>query len=75
MKKGSVAENGSLFYYVDGKLNYAGLIKIDGYFYYVRGNGELVHDCEYWPTKTNGWFTTTRRYTFDSQGRMVDPPV
>ena len=75
VKNGIVAENGSLYYYVDGKLNYAGLIKIDGYFYYVRGTGELVHDCDYWPTKTNGWFTTTQRYTFDSQGRMVNPPV
>ncbi len=75
VKNGIVEENGSLYYYVNGKLNYAGLIVIDGYFYYVRTSGELAHDCKYWPTKTNGHFVTTRQYTFDSQGRMVDPPV
>lgn len=75
VKNGIVAERGSLYYYEEGKLVYAGLIYVDGYYYYVRTSGELAHDCKYWPTKNNGHFKVTRQYTFDSQGRMVDPPV
>ena len=75
VKNGIVAERGSLYYYEEGKLVYAGLIYLDGYYYYVRTSGELAHDCKYWPTKDNGHFQVTRQYTFDSQGRMVDPPV
>ena len=74
-KHGIVEENGSLYYYVDGKLTYAGLIEIDGNYYYVRTNGELVHDQWYWPTKTNGLMKTTKQYYFNSNGVMQDPPV
>ena len=75
VKNGIVAENGSLFYYVDGKRNYAGLICIEGNWYYVRTNGELAHDMDYWPTKTNGLMTVTKRYYFDSNGVMQNPPA
>ena len=75
VKNGIVAEDGSLFYYVDGKRNYAGLICIDGNWYYVRTNGELAHDIDYWPTKTNGYMKTTKRYYFDSNGVMQNPPA
>lgn len=74
VKNGIVAENGSLYYYVDGELNYAGLIYLDGYYYYVRTKGELAHSCKYWPTKHNDLLPLAK-YTFDEQGRMVDPPV
>ena len=52
-----------------------GLIYLDGYYYYVRTSGQLAQNCDYWPTKHNGLIKVTRRYTFDDQGRMVDPPV
>ena len=71
VKNGIVAENGSLYYYVDGKLTYAGLIKIDGHYYYVRTSGELAHSRKYWITKTNG-LMPEKAYTFDDQGRMVE---
>ena len=60
---------------MDGKRNYAGLICIDGNWYYVRTNGELAHDVWYWPTKTNGHMKTTKRYYFDSNGVMQNPPA
>lgn len=71
-KNGIVEEGGVLYYYVDGVRTYAGLIYLDGYYYYVRTSGQLAQSCKYWPTKTNGLLTTTRQYTFDDQGRMTD---
>ncbi len=69
VKNGIYEENDSLFYYVDGSLNYAGLIYLDGNtkyhaadgsvrdvkagYYYVKGTGEMIHGRSYWITKTN----------------------
>ncbi len=69
-KNGIIAENGSLWYYVNGKLSYAGLMKIDGSYYYVRSNGEVVHDRAYWTTKTNGLLPEAT-YEFGSDGKMI----
>ena len=75
MKNGIVAENGSLYYYVDGKLTAAGLIEIDGNYYYVKSsNCEVVHGRSYWVTLTNG-LLPAGQYTFDADGKMVNPPV
>ena len=73
-KNGIVAENDSLYYYEDGIRTYAGLIEIDGSYYYVRTNGELVHGRSYWVTKTNG-LMGERSYTFADDGKMLDPQV
>ena len=72
-KDGIVAENGSLYYYENGVLTYAGLIQIDGGFYYVRTNGEVVHSRSYWITKTNTQITGYEEgsYVFGEDGRMV----
>ena len=72
MKNGIVAENGSLYYYVDGKLTYGGLIQIDGDYYYIRGTGEVVHGQNYWITKTND-LMPEGSYTFADDGKMVIP--
>ena len=73
-KNGIVAENGSLYYYKDGVLTYAGLIEIDGSYYYVRTNGEVVHGRSYWITKTNG-LMPERSYNFADDGKMTDPEI
>ena len=73
-KNGIVSENGGLYYYEDGKLTYAGLIEIDGSYYYVRGTGEVVYGRSYWITKTND-LMPQGSYTFDETGKMVNPPV
>ena len=71
VKNGIVAENGSLYYYVDGKLTAAGLIEIDGNYYYVKSsNCEVVHGRSYWITLTNG-LLPAGQYTFDADGKMV----
>ena len=68
IKNGIVAENGGLFYYVDGVREYAGLIQIDGDYYYVRTNGQLATG-RYWITKTNGLLPEAS-YKFGSDGKM-----
>ena len=72
-KNGIVSENGSLYYYKDGQLNYAGLIEIEGSYYYVRTSGEVVHGRKYWITKTNG-LMPEGSYEFDAEGKMINPP-
>ena len=74
LKNGIVAENDSLYYYKDGVRYYAGLVEIDGSYYYVRTSGEVVHGCSHWITKTNG-LMSERSYTFDDNGRMTDPEI
>ena len=75
VKNGIVAENGSLYYYVDGVLTGAGLIRLNGDYYYVRtSNCEVVHGRSYWITVTNG-LLPTGQYTFDANGKMVNPPI
>ncbi len=69
-KNGIVAENDSLWYYVDGKLTYAGLIEIDGEYYYVKTSGEVVHGRSYWISKTNG-LLPEKSYTFADDGKMI----
>ncbi|MGN8688300.1 InlB B-repeat-containing protein [Atopobiaceae bacterium HCP3S3_F7] len=69
---GIVAEDGSLFYYKDGKRYYAGLIEIDGKYYYVRTSGELAHGQKYWITKTNG-LMVQGSYEFDENGVLQVP--
>ena len=71
VKNGIVSENGSLYYYVDGKLTGAGLIQIDGDYYYVKtSNCEVVHDRSYWVTLTNG-LLPAGLYTFGADGKMI----
>ena len=74
-KNGIVAENGSLYYYVDGVLTGAGLIQLNGDYYYVKtSTGEVVHGKSYWVTATNG-LLPVGQYAFDENGKMIDPPA
>ena len=74
-KNGIVSENGSLYYYVDGVLTGAGLIQLDGDYYYVKtSTGEVVHGKSYWVTATND-LLPVGQYTFDADGKMIDPPA
>ena len=71
---GIVKEDGTLYYYVNGLRTYAGLIEIDGSYYYVKTSGEVVHGRSYWITKTNG-LMAEGSYTFDADGKMTNPRV
>ena len=72
-KNGIVEEGGELYYYVDGVRTYAGLIMIDGDYYYVRSGGVLVRGQKYWVTKTNG-LLPEGSYEFGEDGKMIVEP-
>ncbi len=74
VKNGIVEENGKLYYYVDSQLTYAGVICIDGDYYYVNSNYEVISGKTYWITKTNG-LLAEKAYTFDAKGKILDPVV
>lgn len=69
-KNGLYEENGQLVYYVDDVRTHAGLIKVDGYYYYIKSNGTAVIGCRYYVSDTNGLMERSYR-DFDSSGRMI----
>ena len=69
-KNGIVEENGELYYYVNGVKTYAGLIEIDGSYYYVNSSCKVVTSKHYWISKTNGLLPATF-YDFAADGKMV----
>ncbi|WP_418231807.1 InlB B-repeat-containing protein, partial [Butyricicoccus sp.] len=71
VKNGIVAENGSLYYYENGVLTGAGLIQLNGDYYYVKtSNCEVVHGRSYWITVTNG-LLPTGQYMFADNGKLI----
>ena len=70
LKNGIYEEDGSLYFYRNGERTYAGLIQIDGDYYYVRSSCEVVHDRSYYVYWTHG-LVPAGYYNFDSAGRMI----
>ena len=70
LKNGIYEEDGSLYFYRNGERTYAGLIQIDGDYYYVRSTCEVVHDRSYYVYWTHG-LKPEGYYNFDSAGRMI----
>ena len=70
LKNGIYEEDGSLYFYRNGERTYAGLIQIDGDYYYVRSTCEVVHDRSYYVYWTHG-LMPEGYYNFDSAGRMI----
>ena len=62
--------NGNLCYYVDYVKSYAGLVEVDGSFYYIASDLKAVKNCTYYVTKTND-LKPAGYYTFDADGKMV----
>ena len=62
--------NGNLCYYVNYVKNYAGLVEVDGSFYYIASDLKAVKNCTYYVTKTNDR-KPAGYYTFDADGKMV----
>ena len=61
------------YYYVDNQIAYAaGLIEIDGIYYYVRSNGQIVTDCQYWITNVNDTGYEPGLYEFNADGWMSE---
>ncbi len=74
IKDGLVEENGELYYYVNGERQLgAGLVEIDGSYYYIRSNGNAATGT-YFVYNTNG-LVERGDYEFGADGKMLNPPV
>ena len=74
VKNGLYWEDGELWWYVDDVKTGAGLIEVDGDYYYIKNNGMAVRGSDYYVTKTNG-LKDRGVYTFDDAGKMIIPEV
>ena len=74
VKNGIVSEDGELYYYVNGVKTYAGLIQIDGNYYYVNSYCKVITNQRYWVSKTNDLLPAAF-YNFDADGKMTDAPI
>ncbi len=75
VKNGIVDENGTLYHYNNGVLSYAGLIEIDGYYYYVStSTSKVASNQKYWVSVTNGLPVNQGYYEFGEDGKMLNPP-
>lgn len=73
-KNGIYEERGSLYYYENNLIKYsAGVVELDGNYYYVRSNGEVVHSKSYWITNVGQSGVIAGLYTFDDKGVMQNP--
>jgi glucan-binding YG repeat protein len=62
------------YYYENNQIVYsAGLIQIDGNYYYVRSNGQVVMGRDYWISNANDTGIKLGCYTFDENGVMQIP--
>ncbi len=66
------------FYYENGKkIFYKGLIEVDGYFYYVADNAQIIRGKKHYVLNTNGLNgadgtpVKSAWYEFDENGKMV----
>ena len=71
VKHGVVYENGKKYYYRLNRKYNAGLIILDGDYYFVNNKGEFITGS-YYVAKTNG-LLPVGRYEFDEDGKMVQP--
>ncbi len=69
-KTGIYFEDGKYYYYIDGEIQFgAGLVMIDGSYYYIRSGGYAAIGS-YWVTNTNG-ITQEGFYIFAEDGKMI----
>lgn len=75
---GIFKDNGVMYFYSNGARKGAGLIVIDGAYYYVRTasdvKGMIVTNVKHWVSVTNN-LLSSGYYTFGADGKMIDPPV
>ena len=69
IKNGVFTEEDGIFYYVNGVRTSAGLIKLDGYYYYTSTGG-AVKTGKYWVSRTND-LLPAGYYVFDEEGKLA----
>lgn len=63
--------DGELYYFVDDVVaTGAGLIRMDGNFYYVKTTGTIITGQAYWVNKLNGYKLEEGAYDFNESGVM-----
>ncbi len=73
-KNGFVQEGEETYYYVNGNKQYAaGLIEYEGKYYYVKSNGSVVRNAEYWITNVNETGIKAGKYSFNAEGALIMP--
>ena len=70
MLNGFITKADGIYYYEMGKPGQVGLNYIDGYYYFVKYDGQLVTNQTYYVWQTNG-YTIEMNYKFDAAGRVV----
>lgn len=70
IKNGIVKENGKLFYYENGKKVGAGLIRLDGNYYYVKPSGDVVRNTTYYIEDGKNMIPPGY-YVFNAQGAVI----
>ncbi|MBR5992486.1 MAG: CehA/McbA family metallohydrolase, partial [Lachnospiraceae bacterium] len=70
VKNGIYEENGGLYYYANDKKTYAGLVDIDGAFYYAAGGGAIVRG-NYYAKLTNGIMDSFHADFDEVTGKMI----
>ena len=70
IKNGVYAEDGKFYYYVDNVRTNAGLVKVDGYYYYASSGGECKTG-KYFVSRPNG-LMSSGYYNFDAETARMD---
>ena len=68
------SEVDGMHYVKDGMSYYAGLILVDGDYYYARSSGQILTNTSYWISKNNDLLPCAT-YEFGADGKMLNPPV
>lgn len=70
MYNGLVQIGADKYYYLDGVKTYAGLILLDGAYYYITSSCKAVMSRSYYVSKTND-LKPAATYAFDADGKMI----
>ncbi|MBQ7255861.1 MAG: hypothetical protein IJS31_06440 [Oscillospiraceae bacterium] len=73
-KNGIIYENGAYYYYVHGAMLHAGLVSVDGDYYYIKSDcSAATNTTRYVDVNHNNGLLPAGNYTFGPDGKMQPP--